>query len=150
MAAEKWIERLRSVTEPHCDGPVLVAAIVQPFGRQGAQMLTAFSPLAGLLKQRRIDGQSALPKNSLIAVTARRIHVFEARPAGLGYRVVREACSWDRDEVEVTIEELKTVYAIAVADRSSDELLVMEALKKPLLGYRGVATELVRTLSGAS
>ncbi len=149
----KWLERLKETAQPHCEGEVLAAGVLQPPGGLGTTGLSQLSPLAAAIKARKGNQQAGgLAKTSmfrnwksaLIAVTADKVYAFEAKPSGRGYKIKGHSGVWDRKDLKVAIEQKKMSAAVSIDVVSTGEHYELEAttmgpgVNKPLLEELGV------------
>ncbi len=91
----KYVEAL----QPHVADPIRAVGVFSRPGSLAMAGMMQLSPAAGYAME---DRSSGLPRNVVMAVTDRSVHVFDFRPKGFNIKVKKEVATWSREGLVVT------------------------------------------------
>jgi hypothetical protein len=132
--ARDWLQIMRDAAQPHCEEPVITAALVQPRGSMGVAGLSQISGIAAVLRAKGANkaagglGKTGLVsfKYAVMALTEHTVVVCEAMPKGFGVKVKKKLAEWPRADLEFAHEQKTMTKALTFDVKSTGEHYELE------------------------
>jgi hypothetical protein len=142
--ATEYEQRLIAEVQDRVDEPITHVGLLQPAGSWAASGTSMISGIGGMLARKAANQRAGgLTKNvafgkmkmALVAVTATRVHVFDAKNKGRFWKIGDEVTSWDRADLTVTTVPGKLSSKVAIDVTSSGDHFELEATRVGTLRF---------------
>jgi hypothetical protein len=142
--ATDYKDRLIAEVQERVPEPITHVGLLQPAGSWAASGASMLSGLGGMLARKQANQRAnGLTKNvafgkmkmALVAVTATRVYVFDAKSKGRFWKIGDEVAAWDRTDLTVTTVPGKLSSKVGIDVTSSGDHFELEATRVGTLRF---------------